>query len=43
MQLYRAVENGYERAYRKMMSGTEMQDAKEAEIKAQSNKLYDKL
>ncbi|NUE95419.1 hypothetical protein GYW75_03330 [Gilliamella sp. ESL0232] len=43
MQLHRAVENGYERAYCKMMNNSEMQDAKEAEIKAQSNKLYDKL
>lgn len=43
MQLHRAVENGYERAYCKMMSDVEMQDAKEAKIKAQSNELYDKL
>ncbi|OCG04296.1 hypothetical protein A9G15_04140 [Gilliamella apis] len=43
MQLQRTVENGYERAYCKMMSDVEMQDAKEAEIKAQSNELYDKL
>ncbi|MWN89469.1 hypothetical protein GQ597_01910 [Gilliamella sp. Pra-s65] len=43
MQLHRAVENGYERAYCKMMSDVEMQDAKEAEIEAQSSELYDKL
>lgn len=29
MQLHRAVENGYERAYCKMMSDVEMQDAKD--------------
>ncbi|OCG68485.1 hypothetical protein A9G39_02515 [Gilliamella sp. Imp1-6] len=43
MQLHRAVENGCENAYCNMMKHSEMQDAKEAEIKAQSNELYDKL
>ncbi|WP_141671690.1 hypothetical protein [Gilliamella sp. Imp1-1] len=43
MMLHRAVENGYENAYCNMMKHSEMQDAKEAEIKAQSNELYDKL
>jgi hypothetical protein len=43
MQLHRAVENGYGRAYCKMISDVEIQDTKEAEIKAQSNELYDKL
>ncbi|OCG69203.1 hypothetical protein A9G41_06595 [Gilliamella sp. Nev5-1] len=41
--LHRAVENSYENAYCNMINNIEMQDDKEAEIKAQSNELYDKL
>ncbi|KFA58982.1 hypothetical protein GAPWKB11_0871 [Gilliamella apicola] len=43
MMLHKTIENGYERAYCKIINDTEMQDAKEAEIKSQPNELYDKL
>lgn len=39
MQLHRAVENGYEKAYCKMMSGTEMQDAKDDGIETRAKEL----
>ena len=39
MQLQRAVENGYERAYCKMMDDAEMQDAKEKEIEKRAEEL----
>lgn len=39
MQLQRAVENGYERAYCKMMDDAEMQDAKEEWIESRAEEL----
>ena len=39
MQLHRAVENGYERAYCNMMDDAEMQDAKEEWIEARAEEL----
>ena len=39
MQLQRAVENGYEIAYCKMMSDVEMQDAKEEWIESRAEEL----
>ena len=39
MQLHRAVENGYERAYCNMMNDTEMQDAKDDWIEARAEEL----
>ena len=39
MQLQRAVENGYERAYCNMMNDTEMQDAKEEWIESRAEEL----
>lgn len=39
MQLHRAVENGYERAYCKMMDDAEMQDAKEEWIESRAEEL----
>lgn len=39
MQLHRAVENGYERAYCKMISDVEMQDAKDDWIEARAEEL----
>lgn len=39
MQLHRAVENGYERAYCNMMNDAEMQDAKEEWIESRAEEL----
>ena len=39
MQIHRAVENGYERAYCKMMDDAEMQDAKEEWIESRAEEL----
>ena len=39
MQLQRAVENNYERAYCKMMNDAEMQDAKEEWIESRAEEL----
>ena len=39
MQLHRAVENGYERSYCKMMSDIEMQDAKDDWIENRAEEL----
>ncbi|WP_085165774.1 hypothetical protein [Gilliamella bombi] len=39
MQLHRAVENGYERAYCNMMNNSEMQDAKDDWIEARAEEL----
>ena len=39
MSLQRAVENGYERAYCKMMDNAEMQDAKEEWIENRAEEL----
>ncbi|OCG47478.1 hypothetical protein A9G35_03815 [Gilliamella sp. Choc5-1] len=39
MQLHRAVENGYEKAYCKMMNDVEMQDAKDDWIEARAEEL----
>ena len=39
MSLQRAVENNYERAYCKMMSDVEMQDAKEEWIESRAEEL----
>jgi hypothetical protein len=39
MQLHRAVENGYERAYCNMMNNSEMQDAKDEWIETRAEEL----
>ncbi|MWN91296.1 hypothetical protein GQ597_11360 [Gilliamella sp. Pra-s65] len=39
MQLHRAVENGYERVYCKMISDVEMQEAKDDWIEARAEEL----
>ncbi|MFQ1017901.1 hypothetical protein [Gilliamella sp. BG7] len=39
MQLQRAVENGYERAYCNMMNNSEMQDAKDDGIETRAKEL----